>query len=132
MSPAPAGYYATDNGFMSPPAMMPPANGYMSPAGGAYMSPNAFHHHQHPQHHQSDYPVETRSPCFAGRGALSTPHRYDYAQLHRRGGASVAPFGATRNICGGYRWEECYKQSSGKKFWRHKETGVILTKDPYR
>lgn len=139
-SMSPAGYHPGNSGYMSPPpAMVPPANGYMSPAAaGAYMSPNADHRQQHHHHHhqpQHDYPVETRSPCFTRGGRLVTPQQFQYVQRQQpqgRVGASMAPFGATSNTCSGYRWEECYKQIDGKKFWRHKETGVILTKDPYR
>lgn len=157
MSPAAAaaaGFYAGNNGYMSPlPAMMPPASGYMSPAGSDYMSPSGFthpqghHHHHHYQPPQRDYPVETRSPCpTVGAGRRATPYQPEYLQLQQRQqqprqqyprgsgyGAPVAPFSAgSSSSCTGYRWEECYRQDNGKKFWRHKETGVILTKDPYR
>eukprot|EP00903_Cladosiphon_okamuranus_P015651 g14453.t1 len=156
MTPA-TGYYAgtngymfppatvpPTNGFMSPPAMISPANDYMSPVGGTHMPPSGLNHHQrlHDQHHQpqNDYPLETRSPCpTGGGGRRATPYQSDYPQERRQQqtqgpgrGAFMAPFGDSSGMCSGYRWEECYKQIDGKKFWRHKETGVILTKDPYR
>lgn len=133
---SPAAYYTGNNGYMSPSAMMPPTNGYMSPAGSAYMSPNGFNHQrQHNQGQQNDYPVETRSPRFTGGEGTPMPYSSEYVQRQQpqgRGGASMAPFGASSSTCSGYKWEECYKQNNGKKFWRHKETGVILMKDPYR
>jgi len=121
---------------------MPPAgNGYISQPGSVCISPREFHHqyqhrHLHQQHLQNDYPAETRyAEGDAGRGVSyrSQPPQ-NRQQEGRRIGARAAPFGqATTSIeLGGYRWEECYTQIDGKKFWRHKETGVILTKDPYR
>lgn len=135
-SMSPAGYYTGDNGYMSPPVMTPPANGYMSQTGGASMSPNGFHHHQRQQQQQqNDHPMETRSPRFTGGERGDTPHESESTQRQQpqgRGGASTAPFCAGSNTCSGYKWEECYRRTDGKKFWRHKETGVILKKDPYR
>lgn len=133
---SPAGYYTGNNGYMSPPAMMTPANGYMSHAGSACMSPNGFHQQQlqqQQQMQQRDYPVETRTPRSTGGEWRAMPHQPEYLQQQPgRCGASVAPFGASSGTCVGYKWEECYAQLDGKKFWRHRETGVILKKDPYR
>ncbi len=133
------------NGYISPPTAPPAAHEYIfSQPGSVCISPrdefqqqHQYRHHHH-QHQQIDYPVETRSPrsTEGGTGAALS-HRsqgpQERLQAGRRG-APTAPFGqGTTSIeVGGYRWEECYRQADGKKFWRHKETGVILTKDPYR
>ncbi|CAM9268230.1 unnamed protein product [Hapterophycus canaliculatus] len=125
------------NGCISPPVMTSPASGYESHPGNACMSPLSNCHYRQQQEHQHDhYPVQTRSPCCAGHtpGTLPQPYGGFHHQQEGRRNASLTSSAAATTIAisGGYRWEECYRQDDGKKFWRHKETGAILKKDPYR
>eukprot|EP00904_Undaria_pinnatifida_P009151 jgi/Undpi1/5366/HiC_scaffold_2.g00647.m1 len=72
-------------------------------------------HRQHGNHHQQHYQHPHQQQHYQGQ------HQH---QLGRHAYPGVTLFN-------GYRWEECFKMD-GKKFWRHKETGAIVHKDPYR
>lgn len=144
MSPPVRGYTAPPslddcpNGCMSPRSMTLPAGGYESHPGSACMSPVGFRQCRQQEQQRNHHPVATRSPRFLGHTPGATPQRYgnfdDRQEGRRRGArtASSSSAASTAFVSAGYRWEECYRQSDGKKFWRHRETGVILKKDPYR
>lgn len=136
MTPAGNGGYATPagSGYMSPRTMTPPpANGYMSHPGSCCMSPTGYsrnHHHQQHQQRQQHFPVDTLPPCFAQEGWETAPLQRQRGGQRQAGcdEFTVSSFGAA----GGYRWEECYRHTDGKKFWRNRDTGAILKTDPYR
>ncbi|CAM9393168.1 unnamed protein product [Ectocarpus sp. 8 AP-2014] len=130
------------NGYVSPPVMTPPhVRGYFSPGTGGVSPPYGHRLDQQQQQpplplpDQHAYPMENQSPCFAaGQAWESVPRQPRRARRQRRSDASIPPSTATAGGGGGgggYRWDECYKETDGKKFWRHKETGVIITEDPY-
>lgn len=126
------------NGYMSPPSAPPAVDGYISQPGSSCISPRDFHlQHQHQRQHQFQhhFSVETRSPGCAegGGGALSYRSQGPREPRQVQRDSPVAPLGQATSIeVGGYQWEECYRESDGKKFWRHKVSGAILTEDPYR
>lgn len=125
------------NGYVSPPVMTPPhVRGYFSPGTGGGVSPPYGYRCEQPSlpPDQNGFPVESQSPCFAtGRAREALPRQPRRARRQRRSDASVPPSAATAGGggFGGYRWDECYNETDGKKFWRHKETGIITTEDPY-
>lgn len=101
------------------------------------MSPLGYRDYRQQEEQHSHYAVEARSPRFVGHHVPGAPPQQCDSVHHRQGGcrdAAVTSSSASTTVAvyGGYRWEECYRQSDGKKFWRHRETGVILKKDPYR
>ena len=136
---------STSGGGHMPLQMPPPQDGgeYLMPPATAY--PYAAPAAASGYVTSSGHMVSTRAPLYVELPSRSSPfyhqhhnerqqdyhHQHHQQQYHHHQHGRQGYPAAGSSLLNGYRWEECFKMD-GKKFWRHKETGVIIHKDPYR